>query len=333
LSTALPLVSIVTPCLNPGERLRRCLDSVVGQTYPHVEHVIVDGGSTDGTSELLRARGLRFVSEPDDGQTEAINKGFALARGELLGWLNADDVLTPSAVELAVAAFTATPGAGWVYGDCDELLEGERQPGLRPPPVLDAHSLDQGNLLPQPGTLVARWALDRVGALDQHLQLAMDYDLWLRLLDARIPSVYVPQVLAVFELHATSKTGTTPRSEFVLEEAIAQLRCGRDRAAARTAARAALIALGERSERPPVEAEIAHGLARIRERASGLDARLVRAFAYAELAQAELFARPRGFRHLFRPQVWLVPETRKQLLAVLGHASARRLARMIRPAG
>src|SRR3954454_12381822 len=107
-----PLVSIVTPCLEPGERLARCLESVAAQTYPRIEHIVVDGGSTDGTVKELRKRGVRFVSEPDDGQTQAINKGFALARGDWLGWLNADDVLTTRAVELAVSGARETPGAG-----------------------------------------------------------------------------------------------------------------------------------------------------------------------------------------------------------------------------
>src|SRR4051812_47745101 len=109
------LVTIVTPCLNPGDRLARCLDSVAAQTHRQVEHIVIDGGSTDGTVDLLRARGVRFVSEPDRGQTQAINKGFDLAQGEWLGWLNADDELTPTSIELALAALDRTPGAGWAY--------------------------------------------------------------------------------------------------------------------------------------------------------------------------------------------------------------------------
>ena len=112
-------VSVITPCLNPGAMLVHCLDSVSAQTYKDVEHIIVDGGSTDGTVELARSRGLRVISEPDRGQTDALNKGFALASGDYLGWLNADDWLVPHAVEGIVTAFATNPEVGWVYCDCE----------------------------------------------------------------------------------------------------------------------------------------------------------------------------------------------------------------------
>jgi GT2 family glycosyltransferase len=214
-----PLVSIVTPTLDPGRRLKRCLESVRRQTYPHVEHVIVDGGSTDGTVELLeRSPGIRWVSEPDAGQGAAINRGFEMSEGDLLTWLNADDVLLPRAVELAAQAFRQDPEVGWVYGDM-EVRAGGRSRLRRAPRRLGPEALREGNPVPQPGTFFARWALDRVGPLDEGLRLAMDFDLWVRLLDAGIRSACIPRKVAVFELHLSSKTSRTEPAEFWTEMA------------------------------------------------------------------------------------------------------------------
>ena len=243
-----PRVTVVTPCLNPGERLVRCLDSVAAQTYADVEHVVVDGGSTDGSVELVRSRGLQMISEPDRGQTDALNKGFALGTGEYLGWLNADDSLVPRAIERVVATFASRPDIGWVYCDCEILREDGAAEVARAPAQLSKDILDYGNRLTQPGVFVARWALDRVGPLDEKIQLAMDFDLWLRLLDARVPAAHVPEALAAFEIHGSSKTGKVDLSVFYREEAASLLKSGRGTPAAaglgRAAAAAALTADG-----------------------------------------------------------------------------------------
>ena len=324
-----PLVSIVTPCLNPGERLVRCLDSIAAQTYPHIEHLVVDGGSTDGTVEILRERGVAFVSEPDRGQSHAINKGFALARGEWLGWLNADDVLTPCAVDLAVAAIETTPHAGWVYGDCHMRHEGDRYDLWKPPPHLELETLDNGNLVAQPGSLVARWALERVGPLAENLELVMDYDLWLRLLGAGVSSVYVPETLSVFEIHEGSKSGSIPFSEFYLEKAVSLAKQGRARSAAFLLGRAAASAAceGDRIERSELEREIATLGTRARRYEVEIEMRWFRARAYAEAVLIELHGKPRGYRHLLRHEPWLVRETRATLVRSLVGGASRRLRR------
>ena len=239
------LVSVVTPCLNPGERLERCLASVAAQTYSRVEHVVVDGGSTDGTVERLRRAGVRFVSEPDGGQTDALNRGFALASGDLLGWLNADDELTPRAIEHVVSALGRDPAAGFAYGDCDVRRAGARVLLWRPPPRVDLAALDLGDVLPQPGSFVRRDALDPVLPLDDSFQLAMDFELWLRLLEHGVRGVYVPETLAVFEVHGESKTGSVARAAFFAEEERALLARGRVRAAALARGRAAASAAAE----------------------------------------------------------------------------------------
>jgi cellulose synthase/poly-beta-1,6-N-acetylglucosamine synthase-like glycosyltransferase len=326
-----PHVSIVTPCLNPGDWLSLCLDSVTAQTYPQIEHLVIDGGSTDGTVELLTERGVRFVSEPDRGQTHAINKGFALARGDWLGWLNADDRLTPNAIELAVAAIEAKPGAGWVYGDCDMRRNGKPYLVATPPEPVTAEALAQGWNVPQPGSLVARWALERIGFLDERFDLAMDFDLWLRLIDAGVPSVYVRETLSVFELHEGSKSGSVPESEFGLEVAVAQLKRGQRRWAAFSLGTAAASAAreGDRIPRQRLETELRRVVTHARGYTPDIDVATVRASAYAEAATFELFKRPRGFRHLLRPEPWLVYETRTRLAATLARGVGSQLLRRI----
>lgn len=330
--SARPLVSIVTPCLNPGERLVRCLDSVAAQTYPHIEHLVVDGGSTDDTVEILRERGVAFVSEPDLGQSHAINKGFARARGEWLGWLNADDALTPRAVEFAAAAIEVTPGVGWVYGDCEVRRDGERYLLARPPARVDLRTFCDGNRIVQPGSLVARWALEHVGPLDEELHLAMDYDLWLRLVSAGVPSVYVNETLAIFELHENSKTGSIHTSEFDLEVGASLFKRGYATNAAVVLGRAAATAArrdAQRVERDLLEREIARMLERARRFAPGADVRTVRAAAYAEAAERDFFASPRRFQYLLCSDPWRVRRTRHRLLVILARAALRRLTKRI----
>lgn len=202
-----PIVSVVTPVLNPGPRLQACLDSVAAQTYQgHVEHIVVDGGSTDGTLDLLRGSSVAWISEPDGGQSDAINKGFAMAAGEVLTWLNADDALAVEAIERAVSALQRARQAGWVYGDLRIEQDGRGRTHRPPHPPALEHFQD-GCPIPGVGTFITRWALEEIGNLDDRLHLAMDLDLWVRLLDRRIASTYVPAVQATFVLHRGSKTG------------------------------------------------------------------------------------------------------------------------------
>jgi hypothetical protein len=325
-----PVVSIVTPCLNPGDRLVRCLDSVASQTYPHVEHIVIDGGSTDGTVDLLIARGVRFVSEPDRGQTNALNKGFALATGVWLTWLNADDVLDVHALELLVAGVAATPEAGWVYADLD-LVDGEWRETYRSPAgPITPELLDEGNVVPQQGTLIARWALDRVGPLDEGFHLAMDFDLWLRLAVAGVASVHIPETLAVFEIHPDSKTGMSPSSDFRFEEAVALMKAGRRRPGVRMLGRAAGSASWTGTgpiARSELDREVESALAAAAGRGVPADPSAVRAAAYAYAALHELHLRPRSLQYLRRPEPWLGRESRGLLARALTQRIARRLKR------
>jgi glycosyltransferase involved in cell wall biosynthesis len=309
------LVSVITPCLNARDWLERCLDSVAAQTYPHVEHIVVDGASTDGTVELLRSREVRFISEPDSGQTNAINKGFRLARGDVLGWLNADDALRPDAVERVANAFRENPSAGWTYGRCRVERDGESELSLPPPRHIRRTTLEFGNLLTQPGFFLTRWALDKVGGLDESFDLAMDYDLWLRLADAPIPPAFVRGSLATYEIHAESKTGAVPPAAFLSEEAEALLKSGRTRQAAFVFGRVASISASSSGSLGAIEVDEAVRLAMKDLEARGRDSDLgaVAAGAYVEAAMIELRRSPYGVHHLLRPTVWRYPDTRARL--------------------
>ena len=235
-----PLVSIVTPTLNPGLRLERCIASVRRQTYSRIEHVVIDGGSSDQTLERLQASEVRWISEPDEGQASAINKGWRLANGDILGWLNADDELLPDAVQSVVAAFSSQPAVDWVVGRV-EIREGQRGFVRRPSDPARPLRWAAQNLAAQPGSFVSRRALERIGYLDEELDYMMDFDLWVRLVDAGLRGKIVPRILAVFEVHAGSKSGSLSHSDFVMEEALVRLRTGRSRSGAAAIGRAAAI--------------------------------------------------------------------------------------------
>lgn len=227
-----PLVSVVTPTFNMADRLPRCVDSVGRQSYALIEHVVVDGGSADGTTDyLLSQPHVRWISEPDHGQSNALNKGFAMANGAIVTWLNADDVLLPGAVEAVVHALAATPGAGWAYGDL-EVQRGAERWVTKPPPALSATSFLRGNVISQPGTFFLASALEQVGGIDEDFNLTMDFELWLRFMKANVGAVYVPKALATFEVHEGSKTGSEGSLAFALEEFRALQKHGQPHAAA-----------------------------------------------------------------------------------------------------
>lgn len=211
--------AVVTPTLNPGiERLDRCIRSVRAQTYGGpIEHLVMDAGSTDGTVERCRELGVAIVSEPDEGQSDALNKGFARVDGEVLTWLNADDELLPEAMAAVDEVLDGHPGAGLIYGDLEILRDGRRTHQLAPEELTLAdfrHRVPIG----QPGTFFTRAAWDAVGPLDTRLRLAMDLDLWVRFLQHGVDSVHVPKVQAVFELHDGSKTAEPDLTERYREQ-------------------------------------------------------------------------------------------------------------------
>jgi glycosyltransferase involved in cell wall biosynthesis len=202
-----PLLTVVTPSFNQGRFIRDTIESVLTQSYPRIEYLVVDGGSTDETVAILRSYGDRiaWVSEPDRGQTDAINKGWRRARGTMLAYLNSDDLYLPGAVERAVACLQAHPEAGAVYGEGYHVDEAGRVIERYPTEPFDPARLSQTCFICQPTVFLRRDLVERLGYLDASLRYCMDYDLWIRL--ARVSRfAYLPEYLASTRLHAEAKT-------------------------------------------------------------------------------------------------------------------------------
>lgn len=174
------------------------LASIQAQEYPKLDHVVVDGGSTDGTVELLEAEAeagrLRFVSESDDGLTDAFNKGLRMATGDVIGWLNADDLYEPGALAVVGAAFAGHPSAEWATGRCRivgaEGAETRRLVTAYKNFMLRHYSFGRylsNNFISSPATFFRRTVLDDAGLLDERFKYSADYDFWLRLARRRDP--------------------------------------------------------------------------------------------------------------------------------------------------
>lgn len=179
----LPLVSIITPSLNQGRFIRDTIESVLTQDYPRLEYLVMDGGSTDKTLDILCSYGtqLTWRSASDLGQADAVNSGFRLAKGEILGWLNSDDTYQPGAIRAAVQHLTAHPKTAVVYGDAYYIDERNAVIGTYPTEDFDLNRLAEACLICQPTAFIRRSAVEAVGMLDTTLHYCMDYDLWIRL--------------------------------------------------------------------------------------------------------------------------------------------------------
>lgn len=204
----LPLVSILTPSFNQGRFLRDCLDSVARQTYVRIEHVVVDGASTDETPAILAeaSHNVRWTSEPDRGQADAVNKAFEASNGEIVGWVNSDDGLfAADTIERVVRAFAANPQAGVVYGDAALVDESGR--------ILRHHRsrwptgpLPLVSPIVQPAAFLRRSVVDASEPLLRvDLHRLLDYELWLRLRGRGVHFVHVPAVLAADRDHPQRK--------------------------------------------------------------------------------------------------------------------------------
>jgi hypothetical protein len=211
-----PTVSIVTPSFNQGRFLAAAIDSVLAQDYPSIEYCVVDAGSSDETLEVLRAYGdrIRWISEGDAGQADGIDKGIRSTTGEIVAWLNADDVYLPGAVRTAVAALEQDPSAPGIYGDA-EFVDAEGRP-IGPCKQVEPFDLRRLinvlDFIVQPATFFRRTAYEAAGGLDHTLHYCLDYDLWIRL-GRYAPLRYVEHTLAQVRLHPGTKTasGGLPR--------------------------------------------------------------------------------------------------------------------------
>ena len=219
-----PRISIVTPSFNQGRYIEQTILSVLNQAYPNVEHIIIDGGSTDETKAVLdryRSNLAFAVSEPDKGQSNAINKGMARATGEILTWLNSDDMLAPGALAGVALAFH-TSGADMVAGGC-QLITGDKFAGQHltscedgPLPLNDLLDLDggwnAGQFFYQPEVMFRRSLWNRAGGyLSEQLFYSMDYELWVRFAEAGARLHVIGRPVAWFRIHTDQKTNDPNR--------------------------------------------------------------------------------------------------------------------------
>jgi len=209
-------LSLITPTLNQSRFLCQTIESVLGQQGPiDLDYRVVDGGSTDDTPEILEAyRGrLTYSSQPDNGQVDAINQGLAVSTGEVVGWLNSDDLLLPGALAQVAEAFQTYPETEWVHGRCSIIDESGREIQRWISRYKHARSRHHSwkrllleNYVSQPTAFWRRRAWLEVGPLDATVPLAFDYDLWLRLARRGDP-IYLEAPLAAFRRHPLSKSG------------------------------------------------------------------------------------------------------------------------------
>jgi glycosyltransferase involved in cell wall biosynthesis len=181
MSTQPPFISIVVPNYNGGKTIGQTLQSLIDQHYPNLEILVVDGASTDDSVEVIKGYEKHiawWVSEKDSGQSQAINKGFAHASGEIVNWLCSDDVLLPGALRGVASAFMENPTADIVAGPCYFSYPDPRYNRLQIPTNLSPDLLPCANQIPQPGCFFRRSLLDRTPVLDESLQYAMDFELW-----------------------------------------------------------------------------------------------------------------------------------------------------------
>jgi hypothetical protein len=208
-----PLVSVVTPSYNQGRFIGATIASVLGQSHRNLELWVVDGGSTDETMDVVRGFAgdprLRWVSEPDRGQADAINKGWARCRGDVLAWLNSDDTYLPHAVATQVAALAADPAAGAVYGDARYVDEAGRPLGLIAGRPFSPEAVLRLEIPVQPTVFLRRELVARAGPLSVGRRFSMDTDYWARCIRLA-PFRQTRAELATYRLHGASKTVSQP---------------------------------------------------------------------------------------------------------------------------
>jgi glycosyltransferase involved in cell wall biosynthesis len=224
---------VVTPCLNARATIDRTVQSIADQRYEPLEHIVVDGGSTDGTLDVLKALNddgrIRLVSEPDDGLSEALNKGFRLAEGDLIASLNADDYYFPGALDRVAATYLERKDVPWVTGRC--VIVGSREQEIRRPVTaykdLLLHRYSYSLLLTQcfissPSTFFARGPLDEVGLFDESLRYAADYDLFLRIGRLGPPAIVRGDPIAAFRMAGETLSLSGFEDQFAEGRAIAR---------------------------------------------------------------------------------------------------------------
>ena len=226
----LPKISIITPSFNQGKFIEQTIRSVLDQGYPNLDYIVVDGGSTDHTPEILKRyeQHLTWTSEPDLGQANAINKGLRKASGEVVAYLNSDDLYLPGTLHAVGSYFMEHPQANWLSGTCRNIDENGHEIRqfirhyknfwLR---LANYRVLLILNFIAQPATFWRRSVMQDAGLLDETLHYTLDYEYWLRI--GQRHKLHVLKIdLAAFRLHAASKSGATAYKQFDEELKVAQ---------------------------------------------------------------------------------------------------------------
>ena len=209
-------LSIITPVLNQAKYIRKTIESVYNQQYNEYEHIVIDGGSTDGTIEILKEYNhLKWISEKDSGQANAINKGFEIATGDFGAWLNADDYYAPECFEIVMKAFTENQESEILYGDITYVNEKDE--------ILDEVSggeltystlINDPDLVRQPSTFWSMRLWREIGGLDESLDLVFDLDFFLKAF-GKTNVIYVPQTLSFYREYITTKTNKFKRKQVI----------------------------------------------------------------------------------------------------------------------
>ncbi len=207
--TRLPLVSIITPTLNRSYYIDETIQSVLNQSYPHIEYIVIDGASKDCTLDILQGYDsqIQWISEPDNGQVDAINKGLSMASGDILAYINSDDYLVPRAIETIVKYFQLMPDAMFVYGDAIAINTTGRHFGKRHHVKQSSYKdlVESGCFIVQPASFWRRQVWDQCGGFNHKLNWVFDYEYFIRVSQYHRLH-YIPQVLAYERIHSDAKT-------------------------------------------------------------------------------------------------------------------------------
>jgi glycosyltransferase involved in cell wall biosynthesis len=213
-----PLVSIVTPSFNQGRFIRDTIESVLGQDYPNIEYIVMDGGSTDETVNILRSYGdrINWVSEPDKGQTDAINKGIEKSSGDIIAYLNSDDIYLPGTIPHIVKLLQENPETEFIYGDFHAIDEsGAILDRIKTIPFDPNILLYDANFISQPASFYKRSLFEKIGSFDDSLHYLMDYEFFLRAARRQIEFRLTRRYLSAIRYHGDCKTltGAEPWAE------------------------------------------------------------------------------------------------------------------------